>query len=195
MPDDDRDFIRTRLRSGGLPPAAIVAALLAPVFLAVAGLLAVGLLWLRPVPAAGPAAPAPVAGVAANGTVHIGDRVTADREGVEWNHAELLAHLNQSHELGFVMFPDRPAFGGRGPSAYFVVKGTEHATSGAQAGVGFQYGYPEVLIVSVEPDARAARDAAGPHGDRAFAWGRFVVRSTEKGRDTTLAGVKKALGG
>lgn len=85
---------------------------------------------------------------------------TAQKEGVEWTHAELHAHLNE-----------------KGVSASTHPSGERHGGI-CVAFVATYNEKPQVVDVILLPPGKhaeqKAKDLAGQAGDGAFAWGRFA---------------------
>jgi hypothetical protein len=111
-------------------------------------------------------------------------RPDADREGPDWNHKELLDHLNRSG-LSLVMRPSRrggAVFVGPGPDPDEIVAWRD--------GDGFAYHGPGVLVAEKFPDARSAHDMAGLSDRPAVAWGRFLIVSEDR---PLLDRVRRAL--
>jgi hypothetical protein len=104
-----------------------------------------------------------------------------------WTHQELLDHINRKGKK-YVMHPTNRGVMA-GPAALLVSPNHEHAWSGETIDALYGAGDDPVVYVQLRKTAQEARDAAGPEGSGAYAWGRFLFY----GKPTELNKVRTAL--
>ncbi|MCC6419229.1 MAG: hypothetical protein IT429_13420 [Gemmataceae bacterium] len=119
----------------------------------------------------------------------------ADKEGAEWTHRELLAHL-KARGIGFTVID---VWGGADPAVTIVDREGYvplMVRAGAEGKMPGDYPPEEPINaanIRLCPSAQAARESTGVLGNFGFAWGRFAFFAKGAGGPAFLANIRGAI--